>query len=168
MLADYEKAYGIKYCALRYFCAAGDSPDGQIGEAHNPETHLIPVMVKAALNGNILKVFGNDYDTCDGSCIRDFVHVMDLAEAHLLGLEYIINNNCSECFNLGSGTGFTILEMIHNMNELGYPVNYKIVSRREGDPPALVASNSKAKKLLNWEPKYSDIKLILTDAIYWE
>lgn len=168
MLADYEKAYGIKYCALRYFCAAGDSPDGQIGEAHNPETHLIPVMVKAALNGNTLKVFGNDYDTCDGSCIRDFIHVMDLAEAHLLGLEYIINNNCSECFNLGSGTGFTILEMIHNMNELGYPVNYEIVGRRPGDPPSLVASNSKARRLLNWEPKYSDIKLILADAIYWE
>lgn len=168
MLADYERAYGLKYCVFRYFCAAGDSSDGLIGEAHNPETHLIPVMIKAALNGNTLKVFGNDYNTCDGSCVRDFIHVTDLAEAHYLGLEYIMNNNVSECFNLGSGTGFTILEMVHYMSEIGYPVKYEIVDRRPGDPPALVASNTKAKQLLNWTPQYSDIKLILLDALFWE
>lgn len=168
MLADYEKAYGIKYCALRYFCAAGDSPDGWIGESHNPETHLIPVMVKAALNGTTLKVFGNDYDTRDGSCIRDFIHVEDLAMAHFLGLQYIMDNDKSECINLGSGVGFTIMEMIEQMNALGYPVQYEIVGRRAGDPPALVASCEKASRLLNWQPKYSDIKNILTDAIYWE
>ena len=168
MLADYEKAYGLKYCALRYFCAAGDSAGGLIGESHNPETHLIPVMVKAALNNNTLKVFGDDYDTRDGSCIRDFIHVEDLAMAHFLGLRYIMENNVSECINLGSGTGFTILEMIEQMAAIGYPVQYEIVGRRPGDPPALVASSQKAKELLHWEPVRSDIKQILNDAIYWE
>jgi len=152
MLADYERAYGLKYCAFRYFCAAGDSSDGMIGEAHNPETHLIPTMIKAALNGDTLKVFGNDYNTCDGSCVRDFIHVTDLAEAHYLGLEYIMKNNVSECFNLGSGTGFTILEMIQYMSEIGYPIKYQIVDRRPGDPPILIASSAKAQRLLKWTP----------------
>lgn len=109
LLADYERAYGLKYCAFRYFCAAGDSKDGKIGEAHDPEKHLIPMMVKAALNNKPFRVFGTDYDTRDGSCIRDFIHVLDLAEAHYLGLKYIMENDVSDCFNLGSNTGFTVL-----------------------------------------------------------
>lgn len=169
MLADYKKAYGINYCAFRYFCAAGDSKDSLIGESHNPETHLIPVMVKAALNKKPFLVFGDDYDTRDGSCIRDFIHVLDLAEAHYLGLKYIINNDCSDVFNLGSNQGFTVFEMIKALSEvINQDVPYIISKRREGDPPSLVASNQKAKEKLGWSPKYSSIKNILKDAWNWE
>lgn len=169
LLADYERAYGIRYCAFRYFCAAGDSKDSLIGEAHNPETHLIPVMVKAAKNGKPFQVFGNDYDTRDGSCIRDFIHVLDLAEAHWLGLKYIMENDRSDCFNLGSNTGFTVLEMIRALEKVtGREVPYQIAARREGDPASLVASNEKARKLLGWEPVHSGIEEILRDAWNWE
>lgn len=169
MLADYERAYGLRYCAFRYFCAAGDSEDSLIGEAHNPETHLIPSMVKAALNGKPLKVFGTDYPTRDGSCIRDFIHVLDLAEAHYLGLKYIMENDTSDCFNLGSNTGFTVLEMIKALEEVsGLKVPFEPDGRRDGDPASLVASNEKAARLLNWTPKHSDIHKILTDALNWE
>ena len=169
MLADYERAYGLHYCAFRYFCAAGDSKDGVIGEAHNPETHLIPVMVKAARSGKPFKVFGTDYDTQDGSCIRDFIHVLDLAEAHWLGLQYIMEHNHSDCFNLGSNTGFTVLEMIRALEQVtGDKVPYELAGRRAGDPPSLVASNEKAKTLLGWEPVHSGIQEILTDAWNWE
>lgn len=169
MLADYERAYGIRYCAFRYFCAAGDSKDSVIGEAHNPETHLIPVMVKAAQSGRPFQVFGDDYDTRDGSCIRDFIHVLDLAEAHWLGLKYIMDNDCSDCFNLGSNTGFTVFEMIRALEKVtGRSVPYAIAPRREGDPASLVASNTKAKELLGWEPIHSGIEEILRDAWNWE
>ena len=169
LLRDYERAYGIKYCAFRYFCAAGDSKDGIIGEAHNPETHLIPVMVKAAMSGKAFKVFGNDYDTRDGSCIRDFIHVLDLAEAHYLGLKWIMDNNSSNHFNLGSNRGFTVLEMIEALKRVtGKDVPYEIAGRREGDPPVLVASNEKAREVLNWNPQYSAIEDILSDAWNWE
>lgn len=169
LLRDYERAYGIKYCAFRYFCAAGDSKDSLIGEAHNPETHLIPVMVKAAMSGKPFKVFGNDYDTRDGSCIRDFIHVLDLAEAHYLGLKWIMKEDRSNIFNLGSNQGFTVLEMIEALKKVtGMNVPYEIAGRREGDPPVLVASNDKAKKVLGWNPKYSAIEDILMDAWNWE
>ena len=169
MLADFERADGLRYCAFRYFCAAGDSEDSLIGEAHNPETHLIPVMVKAALRGKSFKVFGTDYPTRDGSCIRDFIHVSDLAEAHYLGLKYIMENDTSDCFNLGSNTGFTVLEMIKALEEVsGLKVPFELGGRRDGDPASLVASNEKAARLLNWKPKHSDIRKILTDAINWE
>lgn len=169
MLKDYERAYGLHYCAFRYFCAAGDSKNSQIGEAHNPETHLIPVMIKAAKSNKPFKVFGTDYDTRDGSCIRDFIHVIDLADAHLLGLKYIQKNNCSDSFNLGSGEGFTVLEMIKALEDVtGNNVPYEIEGRRAGDPPVLVASNKKASEILGWEPKHSDIAEILEDAWNWE
>lgn len=169
LLADYERAHGLHYCVFRYFCAAGDAEDGCIGEAHNPETHLIPVMIRAAQQGKPFSVFGSDYDTPDGSCIRDFIHVTDLAEAHYLGLEYLMAGNPSDCFNLGSGTGFTVLEMIKALEEVsGQPVPYALADRREGDPAVLVASNTKAKKVLGWNPKHSDIRTILRDAWAWE
>jgi UDP-glucose 4-epimerase len=169
MLADYERAYGLRYCALRYFCAAGDSKDALIGEAHDPETHLIPVMIKAAMANKPFRVFGGDYDTRDGSCIRDFIHVIDLAEAHWLGLAYIQETGASEQFNLGSGDGFTVLEMIARLGAiLGDQVNYAMDGRREGDPAVLVASNEKAKSVLGWKPVHSDIETILTDALNWE
>ena len=169
LLADYERAYGLHYCAFRYFCAAGDAENGRIGEAHNPETHLIPVMIHAAQQGKPFNVFGSNYDTRDGSCIRDFIHVTDLAEAHYLGLEYLMAGNPSDCFNLGSGTGFTVLEMIKALEEVsGQPVPFALADRREGDPAVLVASNTKAKKVLGWNPKHSDIHTILRDAWAWE
>ena len=169
MLADYEKAYGLRYCAFRYFCAAGDSKDGSIGEAHNPETHLIPAMIKAARSGRPFKVFGADYKTRDGSCIRDFVHVLDLAEAHWLGLEHIVKNNVSDDFNLGSNSGFTVLEMIEALERVtGESVPYEAAGRRAGDPAELVASNEKAKQVLGWEPVHSGIEEILADAWNWE
>ncbi len=168
MLADYDRAYGLKFCALRYFCAAGASPDGLIGEAHNPETHLIPVMMRAALEKKPFAVFGNDYNTKDGSCIRDFIHVLDIAEAHVLGLEYIAGGNKSEAFNLGSSTGFTVLEMIDALSRVsGMNVPYEIAGRREGDPAVLVASNAKAKSILGWEASHSGIDEILRDAWHW-
>lgn len=169
LLADYERAYGLKYCAFRYFCAAGDSKDGVLGEAHNPETHLIPVMVKAAMSGKPFSVFGTDYDTRDGSCIRDFIHVIDLAEAHWLGLQHIMNGNPSDCFNLGSGDGFTVLEMIEALSRVsGKPVPHVLAGRREGDPAVLIASSEKAVRVLGWSPKHSSIDEILTDAWNWE
>ncbi|MBE6713763.1 MAG: UDP-glucose 4-epimerase GalE [Ruminococcaceae bacterium] len=169
LLADYERAYGLRYCAFRYFCAAGDSKDSIIGEAHNPETHLIPVMIKAAVSNKPFSVFGTDYDTRDGSCIRDFIHVLDLAEAHFLGLKYIMENDTSDNFNLGSNTGFTVLEMIKALEKVtGKSVPYVLADRREGDPASLVASNEKARKVLGWNPVHSSIEEILLDAWNWE
>lgn len=169
LLADYERAYGIRFCAFRYFCAAGDSKDGLIGEAHHPETHLIPVMIKAAMAGKPFQVFGDDYDTRDGSCIRDFIHVLDLAQAHWLGLRHIMEQGRSECVNLGSSTGFTVLEMIRALEKVsGKRVPFHIAPRREGDPAALVASNEKARRLLGWNPIHSGIEEILQDAWHWE
>jgi UDP-glucose 4-epimerase len=169
LLADYERAYGLRYCAFRYFCAAGCSHDGIIGESHNPETHLIPVAIKAALAGRPFKVFGGDYATRDGSCIRDFIHVLDLAEAHWLGLRNILENDRSDCFNLGSNQGFTVLEVIRALEKVSQrPVPYEIAGRREGDPAVLVASNCKAREILGWIPSNSDLEGILKDAYHWE
>lgn len=170
MLLDFEKAYGIHSCSFRYFNASGCSHDSIIGEAHNPECHLIPLVIRSALNGNPeLKVFGDDYETRDGSCVRDYVHVEDLAEAHYLGLKYIMEHNCSERFNLGSQTGFTVLEIIKAFEKVsGLKVPYTIAPRRAGDPAVLVASNEKAKKLLGWELKKSSLENILETALNWE
>lgn len=169
LLQDYERAYGLKYVAFRYFCAAGDSEDSLIGEAHNPETHLIPVMVKAALSGNPFSVYGTDYHTRDGSCIRDFVHVDDLACAHYLGLKHLWDGKNSDIFNLGSNEGYTVLEMVSALERvLGRKVPHVLAGRREGDPAVLVASNDKAREVLGWNPIHSDIETILRDALNWE
>ena len=130
---------------------------------------MIPVMVKAAMNGKPFSVFGTDYDTRDGSCIRDFIHVIDLAQAHWLGLQHIMEGNPSDCFNLGSGSGFTVLEMIDALSRVsGKEVPHVIAGRREGDPAVLIASSEKAKRVLGWEPKHSSIDEILSDAWNWE
>jgi len=169
ILADYEKAYGIHSCSFRYFNAAGDASDGMIGEAHNPESHLIPLVMRAAMTGEKMKVFGDDYATKDGSCVRDYVHVEDLAEAHYLGLQYIMEHNISENFNLGSSDGFSVLDLIRTFEKIsGQKIPYDIVGRRAGDPAVLVASNAKAKELLGWDPKRSDLETILNDAWHWE
>lgn len=170
MLADYERAYGLHSCSFRYFNAAGDSADSSIGESHHPETHLIPLVIQAALGKRPpLTVFGTDYATRDGSCIRDYVHVEDLADAHYLGLRYIMEHNVSEQFNLGSETGFTVLEIIKAFEKVtGIPVPYTLGERRPGDPAVLVAGNEKARKLLGWNPAKSNLETILTDAYHWE
>lgn len=169
ILLDYEKAYGLHSCSFRYFNAAGCSHDGLIGENHNPECHLIPLIIRAAINNQKLKVFGDDYATRDGSCVHDFVHVEDLAEAHYLGLKYIMEHNVTEQFNLGSSDGFTVLEIIKSFEQLtGIKVPYDVVERRAGDPAVLVASNDKAIRLLGWELKNSSIENILKTAYAWE
>ena len=169
MLADYGRAYGLRSCSFRYFNAAGDSADGRIGEAHNPEHHLIPLVLRASLANRAMKVFGTDYDTRDGSCIRDYVHVEDLAEAHYLGLKYIMENDGNHTFNLGSSEGFSVLEILHEAERVtGEPVPHDIADRRPGDPAVLIASNKKAKDVLGWEPKRSEVQTILRDAWNWE
>ncbi|MBQ2047961.1 MAG: UDP-glucose 4-epimerase GalE [Schwartzia sp.] len=169
MLADYGRAYGLRSCSFRYFNAAGDSADGRIGEAHNPEHHLIPLVLRASLANRAMKVFGTDYDTRDGSCIRDYVHVEDLAEAHYLGLKYIMENDGNHAFNLGSSEGFSVLEILHEAERVtGEPVPHDIADRRPGDPAVLIASNKKARDVLGWEPKRSEVQTILRDAWNWE
>ncbi len=169
LLRDYDRAYGLKSCIFRYFCAAGCSKDARIGEAHVPETHLIPVMMRSLLSGKPFFVFGGDYDTRDGSCVRDFVHVLDIAQAHLLGLHWIMKHDRTEDFNLGSRHGFTVLEMIRALEEVsGRKVPWRMDGRREGDPPVLVASNEKAVKVLGWDAGHSEIHEILKDAWKWE
>jgi len=170
ILLDYEKAYGLHSCSFRYFNASGCAYDAEIGEAHEPECHLIPLVIRAALNGNnTLKVFGDDYDTRDGSCVRDYVHVEDLAEAHYLGLKYIMEKNVTEQFNLGSNDGFTVLEIIKEFEKIsGLRVPYKISGRRAGDPAVLVASNKKARELLGWSLTNSSLENILKTALAWE
>lgn len=170
LLKDYHKAYGINYCIFRYFCAAGADKSGIIGEAHYPETHLIPVMIKKALNNESIPVCGMHYNTKDGSCIRDFIHVLDLAQAHFIVVEKMMNNDFeSNDFNLGSGTGFSVLEMISKLEViLQKDISFVDVGVRAGDPKILIANYSKAEKILNWTPEHSNITEILTDAVAWE
>ena len=168
MLLDYAKAYGIDSVALRYFNAAGADPSGRIGEAHEPETHLIPNILKSVATGSRLKVFGNNYPTDDGTCIRDYIHVADLCQAHLQALEYLNDHRGHHCFNLGIGHGFSVLEVIEAAAQVvGQPIPYDIVERRPGDPSHLVADSSLARKKLKWAPAYTDIGAIIRTAWQW-
>jgi UDP-glucose-4-epimerase GalE len=168
MLKDFDMAFGMKYVALRYFNAAGADPEGQIGESHEPETHLIPLVFETALGKRKkIMVFGKDYDTADGTCVRDYIHINDLADAHLKALQYLDNNNPSTIINLGTGTGNSVLEIIEKAKAISKKdIPYEIVGRREGDPAILVADNKKAKEVLGWSPKYS-IESILETAWKW-
>lgn len=169
LLRDYEKAYGLHYCALRYFNAAGASGDGFLGESHQPEHHLIPLIQAAIMTNSGFNIYGTDYPTKDGTCLRDFVHVEDLARAHYLGLRHIVEHKCSEVFNLGSGGGFTVKEVIEEFERLsGKTLACKLAPRRAGDPAALLASIDKAKSLLGWTPEISSLSQILRDAWNWE
>ncbi|MDQ7817511.1 MAG: UDP-glucose 4-epimerase GalE [Melioribacteraceae bacterium] len=168
MLDDFESAYGLRSVSLRYFNAAGADPDSNIGESHNPEPHLIPIVLQVALGkrGKVF-IYGNDYDTPDGTCIRDYIHVNDLAEAHIKALEFLIEKNKSEIINLGTGYGNSVLEIIQKSEKItGRKVNYEFVERRKGDPAVLVADNKKAFNLLNWKPEYS-IEDIISSAWKW-
>ena len=162
-------AHGIRYTSLRYFNACGAHPSGNIGEDHNPETHLIPIVLQAA-NGTRpeIRVFGTDYDTKDGTCVRDYVHVCDLAQAHVKAVRYLMNGGHNEIFNLGNGVGFTVSEVIKVAEAVvGHKIPTVLSERRSGDPTTLVASSDKAKSLLGWEPHYADIYTILETAWKW-
>jgi len=169
MLQDICSANDFNATCLRYFNAAGAHESGEIGEAHDPETHLIPNVLKSALsNDSILKVFGDDYPTPDGTCVRDYVHVTDLSQAHLLGLEYMQKNRGFSAFNLGNGDGFTVLNVIHASEHVtGTTISYKVSKRREGDPAVLVAENILSKNILNWAPEYKNISQIIETAFRW-
>lgn len=169
VLKDYSDAYGLKYASLRYFNAAGADPDGEVGELHDPETHLIPLILDvAAGRRKDIKIFGTDYDTPDGTCIRDYIHVTDLAEAHILALQYLQNGGESDFFNLGNGNGFSVKEVIETAEEItGKNIKAVEAERRAGDPPILVGSSQKAKETLNWNPKYDELSKIIETAWNW-
>lgn len=164
-----DKAYGIKYTALRYFNAAGAHESGKIGEDHNPESHLIPIILEAASGKREkIKIFGDDYDTQDGSCVRDYVHVTDLASAHLLALERLKRGGESSVYNLGNGKGFSVKEVVEMARKVtGKNIKAEIAERRPGDPAILIASSEKAKKELGWKPKYDSLQSIIATAWKW-
>ncbi len=168
-LAYYEQAYGLKSVSLRYFNAAGAAVEGGIGEDHDPETHLIPLALKAVLDQDKpLTIFGDDYPTADGTAVRDYIHVDDLAVAHLLALEALINGKTTSVYNLGNGSGFSVLEVIRAAEQVtGRKVPYTIGPRREGDPAVLVASADKARAELGWQPSYASLKKIIETAWEW-
>lgn len=168
ILSDFHDAYGIKYVALRYFNAAGDSDDGAIGESHDPEPHLIPLVLYAALGKkDSIKIYGDDYPTQDGTCIRDYIHVNDLADAHVKALEYLNDGGTKEVINLGTGSGNSVKEIVEEAKRItGINIKSEIIGRRAGDPAVLVADNSKAKKVLGWKPEY-DLSKIIETAWNW-
>ncbi|WP_041765598.1 UDP-glucose 4-epimerase GalE [[Leptolyngbya] sp. PCC 7376] len=169
VLKDFDKAYDFRSVMFRYFNAAGADPQGRLGEDHDPETHLIPLVLMTALGKReSISMFGTDYPTPDGTCVRDYIHVNDLADAHVLGIEYLLNGGKTDAFNLGNGNGFSVKEVIEAAREVtGKQIKAIAADRREGDPPALVGSSEKARKLLCWQPKYADLKTILTHAWQW-
>ncbi|MBN1471415.1 MAG: UDP-glucose 4-epimerase GalE [Syntrophaceae bacterium] len=169
ILDDYESAYGLKSISLRYFNAAGADPDGEIGEDHNPETHLIPLTLQTALGRRSeMVVFGDDYPTRDGTCIRDYIHIMDLAQAHLLAIEKLMNGSPGGKYNLGNGNGISVREIIDTARKItGEKIPLKIAERRAGDPAVLVGSAEKAIKELEWKPQFADVKSILETAWRW-
>ncbi|EKU99180.1 UDP-galactose 4-epimerase [Leptolyngbya sp. PCC 7375] len=169
ILEDFDKAYGLKSVCFRYFNAAGADPDGQLGEDHTPETHLIPLVLQTALgHRESISIFGTDYPTPDGTCVRDYIHVMDLAQAHILGLEHLLEGKNSETFNLGNGNGFSVRQVIDTAKQVtGQPINVVESDRRPGDPPILVGSHAKAKAMLGWQPQFAELKDILTHAWQW-
>jgi UDP-glucose 4-epimerase len=170
MLKEFSQAYGLKYVSLRYFNAAGADESGLIGESHNPETHLIPLILKTAKGEReSIKIFGTDYPTPDGTCIRDYIHVTDLAEAHYLSLQYLMDGAESNVFNCGYGHGYSVKEVIDTCKKVtGIDFKVEETERRPGDPPILVADAEKIKKTLNWKPKYDDLNYIVRTAWNWE
>lgn len=162
-------AHGIRYVSLRYFNACGAHKSGMIGEAHKPETHLIPIILQVP-NGQreYVSIFGDDYSTRDGTCVRDYIHVTDLAQAHILAMEYLMEGNESDIFNLGNGVGFTVKEVIDTARRVTrHPIDVRVAQRRAGDPAMLVASSEKAKKILGWKPLHADLEEIIESAWNW-
>ena len=169
ILADFDRAYGLKSVAFRYFNASGADPSGNLGEDHNPETHLIPLALLTALGKRkSLYIFGTDYDTPDGTAVRDYIHVNDLADAHVLGLKYLLDGGESQVFNLGNGNGFSVREVIETARKVtGKEIPALESDRRPGDAPILVGSSDKAQKILGWSPNYADLNTIVSHAWQW-
>lgn len=170
MLKDYDAAHGMRSISLRYFNAAGADPDGEIGERHEPETHLIPLAIRATMPGDFeLTVFGDDFDTPDGTCVRDYVHVTDLANAHVGALERLMEGAGSGAFNLGTGQGASVREIIAAVERAtGRRVRHRVGLRRQGDPPVVVAAIGRAEPELRWTPQHSAIGILVRDAWRWE
>ena len=170
VLEDYNKSYNLKYVSLRYFNACGAHLDGTIGERHEPETHIIPIILQVASGRrDKIEIYGKDYKTKDGTCIRDYIHVMDLAEAHLKSLERLMLTGKSEIFNVGNSQGYSISEIIKTIEEITKKnIKLEFKPRRFGDPATLIANNEKIKSNLNWKPNYSDLKTIIKTAWQWE
>ena len=178
ILRDFESAYGLRWAALRYFNAAGAMPDGSIGEDHDPETHLIPLVLRAALavqrpklfrkRPPPLRIFGGDYDTPDGTCIRDYVHVLDLASAHIAALDYLAGGGASGPFNLANEQGFSVRQIIEVCEKVtGVTIPHQVGPRRPGDPPRLIGSAERARRVLGWQPRYGGIETIIQTAWRW-
>lgn len=169
ILEGYRTRYGIKYISLRYFNAAGADPEGELGELHEPETHLIPSLLLHVIGKRKeFVLYGTDYKTTDGTAIRDFIHVTDLAKAHLLAFEFLEKNGKSEIINLGSGTGFTVKEVVEKVEKItAKKIKIMVKERRKGDPEKLVASYEKAKELLGWKPEFSNLETIIKTAWEW-
>ena len=170
MLQACAAAHGLRWISLRYFNAAGADPDGELGENHDPETHLIP-LVLAVASGRLadISIFGTDYDTPDGTCIRDYIHVTDLAEAHLLALQALDSDKANTAYNLGTGSGYSVRQVIDMAAQItGRSIASTIAPRRAGDPPRLVAATDKARQALGWIPRYSDLETIIATAWRWE
>lgn len=169
-LADYDKAYGFKSVCLRYFNAAGADPEGQLGERHDPETHLIPLILQAASGRRPhISVFGQDYDTPDGTCIRDYIHINDLCSAHWLALQSLMSGQSSQAYNLGNGNGFSVQEVIDAAKQVtGRNIPVQHAPRRAGDPARLVADATQARQKLGWQPQYADLATIVLHAWAWE
>lgn len=169
MLKWFDNAYGLKYTALRYFNAAGAHKNGKIGEDHRPESHLIPIILQVALGKrDCIQIFGDDYETEDGTCIRDYIHVSDLANAHFLALNRLRNGGGSRVYNLGNGKGFSVKEVVQAAREVtGHKIPQKIAARRAGDPAVLVASSQKIIEELDWKPQYNDLNTIIASAWDW-
>ena len=167
ILADYDRAYDFRFVALRYFNASGASPDR--GERHEPETHLIPLVLQTAQKKlDHVTVFGDDYPTHDGTCVRDYIHVSDLADAHALALDYLRNDGLSTAINLGNGAGYSVLEVIHAAREITrQDIPIEVEGRRAGDPSHLVADSSKARSVLGWHPQHADLSTIISSAWEW-
>lgn len=168
ILSWYDMIYGIKHINLRYFNAAGAAPDGSLGENHDPETHIIPVAIKAAMNNQPFNLFGDDYSTKDGTCVRDYIHVLDLAEVHMQAIKKIAETKTSDVFNLGTGNGYSNLEILEMIKKVS-GINMTVVKkpRRAGDPPIIFADNTKARAELGFSPKYSDLETIVKTAWQW-
>ena len=164
-----DRAHGLKYVSLRYFNACGAHVSGKIGEAHSPETHLIPLILQVPLGQReYISIFGDDYDTSDGTCIRVYIHVTDLAQAHILAVDYLMKGNESNIFNLGNGVGFTVKEVIDTARKVtGHEIPARIAERRAGDPARLIASSDKARQVLLWKPEHADLEEIISTAWNW-
>lgn len=162
-------AHNLRFVSLRYFNACGAHPNGKIGEAHNPETHLIPLILQVPNNQReYISIFGNDYDTKDGTCVRDYIHVNDLAQAHILSMKYLADGGKSDIFNLGNGVGFTVKEVVETARKVtGHPIPAREEPRRAGDPSTLIASSEKAKSVLGWKPAYAELETIIETAWKW-